>query len=581
MWFRKKKQEPEQTKNEVSVFSTDLGPIVKSATPVSRQTVIDQRVPMVEGTMDSSLKLSDAGFSAGIPDAQFFWYATQSFIGYQACAILAQHWLIDKACLMPARDAIRQGYEIEGPDEDTITKLQKLNKKFGINKEMREFIHMGRIFGVRVAIFRVDSSDPAYYEKPFNIDGVEQGSYRGISQVDPIWCAPVLTDTSLTDPANKRFYDPEFWMINGKKYHRSHLCVYIPHPVPDTLKPNYMYGGVSVPQLIYERVYAAERTANEAPQLAMTKRLTVLKVNSEAFFSNLDQAKQNLLEWVGLRDNYGVKIVDKESEDLSQFDATLNDLDATIMTQYQLCAAIAEVPATKLLGTQPKGFNATGEHEAENYRQALESIQEHDLTPLLEKHMRLVMKSALGSTDEITISWMPLDSPTAEQWAAINLQKAQAAQIYASIGAIDGTDVREQLKIDRNSDFFGLAEIDETLTDYGEPESTGLDAALFDRDTGMFDGAKLITNQTFVNSKKVAEKQKAKDYTVQVSPVFQDEKGQKCRIIIDGHHSLTAAIADGVTPEFEETGYSGSDYFNAITKVPAFDGKTKKTTVKP
>ena len=30
------------------------------------------------------------------------------------------------------------------------------------------------------------------------------------------------------------------------------------------------------------------------------------------------------------------------------------------MTQYQLAASVANVPATKLLGTQPKGFNATG-----------------------------------------------------------------------------------------------------------------------------------------------------------------------------------------------------------------------------
>ena len=43
------------------------------------------------------------------------------------------------------------------------------------------------------------------------------------------------------------------------------------------MKPAYLYGGLPVPQLISERVYAAERTANEAPMLAMTKRLTVLK----------------------------------------------------------------------------------------------------------------------------------------------------------------------------------------------------------------------------------------------------------------------------------------------------------------
>ena len=41
----------------------------------------------------------------------------------------------------------------------------------------------------------------------------------------------------------------------------------------------------------------------------------VLKVNALTFFSNLTQAKNNLMEWAGLRDNYGVKVIDKDAED--------------------------------------------------------------------------------------------------------------------------------------------------------------------------------------------------------------------------------------------------------------------------
>src|SRR5690606_24277106 len=47
-----------------------------------------------------------------IPNQQLLWYANQTFIGYQLCAMLAQQWLISKACLMPAEDAVRKGYEI-------------------------------------------------------------------------------------------------------------------------------------------------------------------------------------------------------------------------------------------------------------------------------------------------------------------------------------------------------------------------------------------------------------------------------------------------------------------------------------
>lgn len=471
MFWRKKKPEAQPAPQRQSIFSTDLGDIVPDAR-VSKTAAVASRTVLVDGTQDSAELMQDAALVEGVPDAQFFWYASQSFIGYQACAIIAQHWLVDRACLLPARDALRQGYEIQAPNDRIAAALKTLDKRYKINSVLKEYVHMGRVFGIRVAIFRVNSPDPDYYEKPFNIDGVPLRGYVGISQVDPIWISPVLTTAGLNDPANIRFYDPQFWMINGKKYHHSHLCIYVPHPVTDVLKPSYHFGGMSVPQLIYERVYAAERTANEAPQLAMTKRTGILKVNAASFMSNLSQAARNLATWASMRDNYGVKVVDKDAEDYEQFDVALGDLDVTIMTQYQLVAAIAEVPATKLLGTTPKGFNATGEHESENYRQTLESIQTNDMEPLLDRHHMLLMKSELGVTDPVSVSWEPLDSPTAAAWSDINLKKAQAAQVYAALGAIDGMDVREQLAADKNSDFHGLAEIEERPETQATPEAT-------------------------------------------------------------------------------------------------------------
>ena len=425
------------------------------------------------GAMDSSTgivpEFKQSLIGGGVPDSQFFWYASQGVIGWQVSALISQHWLVDKACLMPARDAVRVGYDVTLPEDienadEILAEFKRQDKKHKVSQSMKEFIHMGRIYGIRVAIFRVRSTDPQYYEKPFNPDGITPGSYMGISQVDPIWMVPELTDASLNDPASLRFYEPEFYTIGGMRYHRSHLCIYIPHPVPDVIKPTYQFGGKSVPQLIYERVYAAERTANEAPQLVTTKRLVVFKTDAPSFWSNLTNSVQRLADWTLNRDNYGAMVCDKDSEDIVQHDTGLTDLDATIMTQYQLVASISEVPATKLLGTTPKGFNSTGESEAEDYRIMLESIQANDLAPFLERHHLMVWHSVIkpkfGMTENIEIesSWRPMDSPTAAEWADVNLKKAQTAVAYAGIGAIDGQDVREQLRRDKDSDYFGLSE---------------------------------------------------------------------------------------------------------------------------
>ena len=55
----------------------------------------------------------------------------------------------------------------------------------------------------------------------------------------------------------------------------SHFVILRGPEVSDILKPSYLYGGLPLTQLILERVYGAERTANEAPMLALTKRLVV------------------------------------------------------------------------------------------------------------------------------------------------------------------------------------------------------------------------------------------------------------------------------------------------------------------
>jgi len=61
----------------------------------------------------------------------------------------------------------------------------------------------------------------------------------------------------------------------------------------------------------------------------------------------------------------------------------------------------------------------------------------------------------------VTVQWAALDSPTAAEYADIELKKAQTAQIYVALQAIDGMDVRRKLQQDKDSDYFGLADIEE------------------------------------------------------------------------------------------------------------------------
>lgn len=510
------------------------------------------------------------GGDGPMSDVLLGWYFNQGFIGHQIAAFVSQHWLVYKACDMPARDAIRQGYEIvsdDGGELDAavLQAMKKADERFRLNHHMRDFVCMGRVFGIRIAIFRVDSTDPDYYANPFNPDGVTPGSYRGIVMVDPYWITPLMDVAAASDPASPNFYEPTWWQINGVKYHRSHLVIFRNGSLPDILKPVYLYGGIPLPQQIMERVYGAERTANEGPLLAMTKRTTIFGTDMAQVIANEEEFLEKLAKWVRYRDNHAVKMIDKEIDSVEQIDTSLTDLDATIMTQYQLVAAIANVPATKLLGTTPKGFNSTGEYEEASYHEHLESVQAHDLTPLVERHHLLVMRSIVaplltgGEPIATSVVWEKLDSPTAKEDAETRKIEAETAKTYVDIGAIDGVDVRNRIASDRRSGYHGIEPGVREEPDAPEDPLIAGDAMGLDC-MNPIGGAKLMTNQTFIDPEIVRAKIAEADFRVQVSPAFPDSTGALFRIIIDGHHSLAAARTAGVPPVFVEGDYGSSDY---------------------
>lgn len=414
---------------------------------------------------------------------QMAWFSQASFIGYQACALLSQHWLIEKACSQPVVDAARNGYDITINDGesglDDVERLRAASQKLKVAESLVEFGTKARVFGVRIAMcdFGLRGAD---LEAPFNIDGVTAGSYKGIKQFDPYWITPELTQDSI-DPLSLDFYEPTYWRVGSQRIHKSHLVVVRNGHVPDILKPTYFYGGIPIPQLIRDRVYSSEQTANEAPKLAMSKRLNVLKCDMEAAMLNQSALVEKLELFGQIRDNHGIKLVGHD-DDVSQIDTSLADLDEVVMTQYQLVAAASRVPATKLLGTTPKGFNSAGDYEQSSYHEELESIQETFFTPLLNRHFDVLCRSERISA-EVKVEWKPCDSPTSKELAELLKNRADMDVAYLNAGVLLPEQIHERLVSDPLSGYAALEgehyeEIDPNPSEgatggQGSPEGAG------------------------------------------------------------------------------------------------------------
>lgn len=400
------------------------------------------------------------GVSNYADDVIFTHFAQQGFIGYQACALLAQNWIINNACSVPCEDAIRPGYEIslnqdiKLEDQDLLVKIKQVSeRKYNISNIARNFARNNKIFGCALALPVVDGID---YAKPFNIDGVRRGSYKGISLIEPYWVMPELDMEATSAPESLHFYEPTWWRLpNGKRIHRSHVIYITGDEVPDVLKPTYYFGGLPLTQQIYERVYASERVANEAPLMALTKRMLIADGNIEAYLMNEEDAEKKLQKLSYCRDNYGV-FFKRPGDNVQQIDTSLTDFDALIMTQYQLVASIARMPATKLLKTQPKGFNATGEYEMKDYIQELQHLQDNQMKPLIERNNLLVEKSEFGYSYELEAKFNPVDMPTERELAEVRKIDADTDMVLINAGAISPEESRARIIADPNSGYNGL-----------------------------------------------------------------------------------------------------------------------------
>ena len=400
------------------------------------------------------------GVSNYADDIIFTHFAQQGFIGYQACALLAQNWIINNACSVPCEDAIRPGYEIslnqdiKLEDQDLLVKIKQVSeRKYNISNIARNFARNNKIFGCALALPVVDGID---YAKPFNIDGVRRGSYKGISLIEPYWVMPELDMEATSAPESLHFYEPTWWRLpNGKRIHRSHVIYITGDEVPDVLKPTYYFGGLPLTQQIYERVYASERVANEAPLMALTKRMLIADGNIEAYLMNEEDAEKKLQKLSYCRDNYGV-FFKRPGDNVQQIDTSLTDFDALIMTQYQLVASIARMPATKLLKTQPKGFNATGEYEMKDYIQELQHLQDNQMKPLIERNNLLVEKSEFGYSYELEAKFNPVDMPTERELAEVRKIDADTDMVLINAGAISPEESRARIIADPNSGYNGL-----------------------------------------------------------------------------------------------------------------------------
>lgn len=427
-------------------------------------------------------------------------FQSRIWITYSGCAIIATHELVNRACAIPAEDAIAHGYKVicsshehEHDDRHDANEARFLYDvkneadKMGLNQACVQLNYKKKVFGVGIAIprvkFRKDAKSPSdksgktpySYADEYDPKMIEPGSFKGFAVVDPHWLTYEFDDESANDPVSPYFFVPTWVHTRTAKYHRSWMIRVINSEIPDLLKPTYYFGGLSLTQMIYERVWCADKLANEAPLLAMTKRLLIADGNLEQLISDPRHTNIFFKAINYFRDNFSI-FVKKPSSNVTQLDTSLSDLTPLTMSQYQLVSAIAQIPVTKLMKNVPSGLQATGQYEWDDYAQSLKAIQTNDYTPLCRMFYELYVASNYPNRQDINldIEWNPIDIPKEAEVTQMSSQSAQFVCTLLGNGAVTVAEARTILRRTNLPAFQSLApevpELLKKLEDAKDPE---------------------------------------------------------------------------------------------------------------
>lgn len=283
---------------------------------------------------------------------------------------------------------------------------------------------------------------------------VTKGMSMRLQAVEPVWCNPMAYNT--TNPLRPDWYRPQTWYVMGQEIHVSRLPLFVSRPVPDLLKPAYMFGGLSLSQIAMPYVNSWLTTRESVTALIhsfsvmclMTDLATILQPgNSEGLM-----ARAALFN--AMRDNQGLMVVNKESEDFKNVSASLSGLHELQAQAQEHMFSVSRIPAVKFAGIQPAGLNASSEGEIRAFYDTIAAYQNFFFRPNLTRTIDFAQLCLWGEVDQdIVFDFEPLWELTAKEKSDLRKTDADRDGAYIDKGVLGPEEVRAKLAFDPESGY--------------------------------------------------------------------------------------------------------------------------------
>jgi hypothetical protein len=289
-------------------------------------------------------------------------YVNNYFPGYQYLAMLAQLPEYRKMSDVIAKEMTRKWIKLrsKGDDDDKTDKIAKIEdalEKYKVRALFRKAAEIDGLFGRAQIFIDVEkpsggaaSDDPQELESPLFMASakIKKGALKGLRIIEPVWTYP--SAYNATDPLAANYYRPQAWYVMGKTIHTSRLLRFVSREVPDMLKAAYNFGGLSMSQMAQPYVQNFIRTRDSVSDVVHSFSVSGLRTNMASVLSGTDDAQffARAQLFNTLRDNRGLMMLDKDSEEFFQFNTPLGGLDSLQAQSQEQMSSVSSIPLVKL-----------------------------------------------------------------------------------------------------------------------------------------------------------------------------------------------------------------------------------------
>lgn len=386
------------------------------------------------------------------------------FPGYTYLSELTQKSEYRAPSETTAEEMTRCWIEITGASDAELKDLTQGMEEFDLRGAIYQLVLIDGQFGRSQLSLNIKGQMTDQRRKlPLIVDDtnkaatVPKGSLLGFKPIEPIWSTPA-TYNSL-DPTRDDFYVPQVWYVNGKQTHASRLLTYISHPLPDILKPAYNFSGMSMSQLIEPYVIRWLKTVDSVNRMISNYSTSGLKTNLQATLADkgMEMGGADLFRRIAMynamRDNRGMMLVDKDTEEFFQYNTPLSGLSDLQAQAQEHMAAPTKLPLVKLNGITPSGLNASSEGEIKVLYDHIGARQIH-LNCIVRTALRVLQCHMWGKVNpKIGFNWIALDSPTDKEKSEMRKADGQRDTDYVNGAVVSPDEVRQRLRSDKNSGY--------------------------------------------------------------------------------------------------------------------------------